>query len=121
MTIEERPLASGSHRIRFIPEINLGHIATAAVFLFTAGAAYVSLDSRVNTLEREQRAEKTEHKEAVVNVETRMLSRINDERARLDQTQVRTADDIREIKSIIRDGFHDLDQKLDRKVDKPGR
>lgn len=121
MTIEERPLASGNGRIRFIPEINLGHIATASVFLFTAGAAYVSLDSRVNSLERDARVEKAEHKEYVVGVETRMMARINEERARLDQTQVRTADDIREIKAIIRDGFHDLDAKLDRKVDKPGR
>lgn len=111
----------GPSRIRFVPEINLGHLVSAGVFLFTAGAAYVSLDSRVNTLERDARIEKTEHREAVVNVETRMMSRINDERARLDQTQVRTADDIREIKAIIRDGFHDLDTKLDRKVDKPGR
>lgn len=107
--------------IRFIPEINLGHVATASVFLFTAGAAYVSLDSRVNTLERDARIEKIEHKEIVVGVETRLLARINEERARLDQTQVRVADDIREIKTIMRDGFRDLDQKLERKLDKPGR
>jgi hypothetical protein len=121
MTIEERILPNGSHRIRFVPEINLGHIVSASVFLVTTGIAWATMDQRVATLEREARLERAEHKEAVVNVETRMMARINEERARLDQTQVRTADDIREMKQIMRDGFRDLDQKLERKQDKPGR
>jgi hypothetical protein len=58
---------------------------------------------------------------AISKVETTLMTRINDERARLDQTQVRTADDVREIKQIMRDGFRDLDSKLERKADKPGR
>jgi hypothetical protein len=34
---------------------------------------------------------------------------------------VRTAEDIRDMKNMLRDGFRDLDQKLERKADKPGR
>lgn len=107
----------GGHRVRFIPEINLGHLVSAAVFLITAGVAYATLNARVTTLEDRAR----DQKEAVVSVETRLLTRITEQRAAMDQTQVRTADDIREMKQIMRDGFHDLDSKLDRKMDKPSR
>ena len=62
-----------------------------------------------------------EGKDAVVNVETLLLRQITEQRAHIDQTAVRTAEDIREIKTLMRDGFRDLDQKLDRKADKPGR
>lgn len=112
----------------FDPTINLGHILTASAFLVSTVFAYASLDARVTVVERDgKRGEERDaelsraHRDLVVNAETRLLTKINDERARLDQTQVRTADDIREIKTIVRDGFRDLDAKLDRKTDKPGR
>lgn len=104
--------------VHFDPTINLGHILTAASFLIAAAGAYYTLDARVSILERSHLATKLDQKEAVVSAENRLMTRINDERARLDQTQVRTADDIREIKQIVRDGFRDLDQKLQQKVDK---
>lgn len=103
--------------IHFDPTINLGHVMTATVFLVTATAGYVTLNSRVSALE----TARTDAKEAVVGVETRLLTRITEQRAAMDQTSVRTADDIREMKQIMRDGFRDLDAKLDRKMDKPGR
>lgn len=114
------PDASHPHRI-LDPTVNLGHIISVVLTLAAVVAGWVTMDARVTALERETRAEKIDHKETVVSVENRMMSRVNEERARLDQTQVRTADDVREIKTIVRDGFRDLDQKLDRKVDKPGR
>lgn len=102
--------------VHFDPTINLGHLMTATVFLASTIAAWISLNARVEQTARDvDRVEK-----ASVSVENRMMVRINEERARLDQTQVRIADDIREIKGIVRDGFHDLDNKLDRKADKPG-
>lgn len=117
-----------SGRISFDPTINLGHIVSAGVFLITASGAWFAMDARVSTAERDVKSlhlkdveQVRDHKEAVVSVENRLMSRINEERARLDQTQVRVADDIREIKTVIRDGFRDLDAKLDRKQDKPGR
>lgn len=109
-----KPWGGGVH---FDPTINLGHILTATVFLVTATAGYVTLNARVSTLE----AARIEAKDATVAIETRLLTRITEQRAAMDQTQVRTADDIREMKQIIRDGFRDLDAKLDRKMDKPGR
>lgn len=112
---------SPGHRWRFDPTVNLGHILTAGAFLVSAAAAYATLDARASSLERETKALKVDQKEAVISAEARLTTRINDERARVDQTQVRTADDIREIKQIVRDGFRDLDAKLDRKIDKPTR
>jgi|LNAP01.1.fsa_nt_gb hypothetical protein len=108
-------------RVHFDPTINLGHVLTAATFLIAAAGAYATLDSRVSTLERDQRAQKLEQKETLSSTETRLLTKITEQRAHMDQTQVRVADDIREIKTLMRDGFRDLDQKLDRKADKPGR
>lgn len=108
-------------RVHFDPTINLGHVITAATFLLAAAGAYATLDSRVSTLERDQRAQKSEHKDAVVSVENRFMREVTQQRAAMDQTQVRVADDIREIKTLMRDGFRDLDAKLDRKQDKPGR
>jgi hypothetical protein len=110
-------IPESSHRVRFIPEINLGHLVSAGVFLVTAGVGWATLNSRVTTLE--DRAH--DQKEAIVGVETRLLTRITEQRAAMDQTQVRTADDIREMKMLLRDGFRDLDQKLERKMDKPTR
>lgn len=122
-------MANGEHAngnghrrgIHFDPTINLGHIAQIAMLVFVTAGAYFTLDSRVARLETEQRAIKVDHKEAVVGAETRLLTRITEQRAHMDQTQVRTADDVREIKALMRDGFRDLDAKLDRKMDKPGR
>lgn len=108
-------------KIHFDPTINLGHILTAGTFLVVAAAGYATMDARVSSLEREQKTQKTEQRETVVNAETRLLARITEQRAAMDQTQVRVADDIREIKTLMRDGFRDLDAKLDRKADKPGR
>lgn len=105
-------------RVFFDPTINLGHVLTALTFLITATAGYVALDYRVGALERSQQEEKTSRRDSDVGIETRVMTRINDERTRHDQTQVRVADDIREIKTIMRDGFRDLDQKLERKADK---
>lgn len=117
-----------SGRITFDPTINLGHLVSAGVFLVTASGAWFAMDARVSTTERDVKSlqikdaeQIRDHKEAVGSIENRFMARINEERARLDQTSVRIADDIREIKTLMRDGFKDLDQKLDRKADKPGR
>lgn len=105
-------------RVRLDGSINLGHIISITMTLAAVVAGWVTLDARVATLERDQRAQKIDAREAVVSVETRLLTKITEQRASMDQTQVRTADDIREIKTLMRDGFRDLDQKLDRKSDK---
>ena len=107
--------------VRFDPTINLGHIVTAGVFLATTVAAWVTLDARVSGLERGYQEEKATRREGDSNIETRFMREVTTQRAHMDQTQVRVADDIREIKTLMRDGFRDLDQKLDKKADRPGR
>jgi hypothetical protein len=106
---------------RFVPTVDLGQVGSAVVMLLAAGAAWASMDARVSQQEREIKRVETQTHESAVSIENRLVSRINDERARLDQTAIRTADDIREVKQLLRDGFKDLDAKLDRKADKPGR
>jgi hypothetical protein len=107
--------------LRFDPTINLGHVLTAATFLVVGTAGYVALDGRVGHLERSYREEQSVRQSADNGIESRLLREITTQRATMDQTQVRVADDIREIKTLMRDGFRDLDAKLDKKSDKPGR
>lgn len=108
-------------KFNFDPTINLGHIITAGSMLIVGTAGFVNLDSRVVALERGQQEERTQRRDMDIGIEGRMLTRITEQRAHMDQTQVRVADDIREIKQLMRDGFRDLDQKLDKKADRPGR
>jgi hypothetical protein len=88
-----------SSSVQFDMTINLGHVLTAATFLASAVIGFTSMDARIT---------KT----------TRILSRIGDERAMSQQLQSRVVEDIREMKIIVRDGFKNLDVKLDGKVDK---
>lgn len=119
--MSEHQTGNGRRVFNFDPTINLGHLLTAGVFLSSTIAAWVSLDGRVEQqakdLDRVDRVNRTE----TIRVETVLMTRINDDRSRLDQTLGRTAEDIRDIKTIVRDGFRDLDQKMDKKIDKPGR
>ena len=95
-------------KVTFDPTINLGHILTAISFLVVGTAGYVALDGRVTNLER-----------ADVVIESRLLREIAAQRVHMDQIQMRTSEDIREIKSIVREGFRDLDNKLEKKAEKP--
>tara|TARA_R110000868_G_scaffold154899_1_gene381158 strand:- start:19 stop:327 length:309 start_codon:yes stop_codon:yes gene_type:complete len=95
-------------KLTFDPTINLGHILTAISFLVVGTAGYVAMDGRVTNLER-----------ADVVIESRLLREIAAQRVHMDQIQMRTSEDIREIKSIVRDGFRDLDGKLEKKAEKP--
>lgn len=108
-------------RLTFDPTINLGHVLTAATFLVVSTAGYVALDGRVGNLERSHRDEQSARQSGDTGIEARFMREMTTQRAHMDQTQVRVADDIREIKTLMRDGFRDLDQKLDKKSDKPGR
>ena len=111
----------GMKSFAFDPTINLGHVLTALTFLVVGTAGYVALDGRVGNLERSYRDEQSNRAAADAGVETRITARIAEQRAHVDMIQIRTSDDIREIKSIVREGFRDLDTKLEKKTDKPGR
>jgi hypothetical protein len=123
MTEKSLDLAASAPKPRFIfdPTINLGHVLTAASFLIVGTAGYVALDGRVGALERSHREEQSLRYTADQQIETRMMREVTLQRTHMDQIQVRTSEDIREIKSIVREGFRDLDQKLDKKSDKVGK
>lgn len=107
--------------IVFDPTINLGHVLTALAFLASTVAGWVTLNNRVEQQAREIARVEEKSDKATVRVETVLMDKINSNRAQADQLQIRTAEDIREVKQLIRDGFRDLDVKLERKADKPGR
>lgn len=114
----------GQHAMRgprFDPTVTLGHMLSAGVFLVSAGAAWMNMNARMERAESAIAILKQEAKDSFVGVETRFMREVTQQRAHMDQTQVRVADDIREIKTIVREGFRDLDQKLDKKADRPGR
>ena len=105
------------NRVKFDPTVNLGHIMSAGVFLATTIAAWVSLDARIAQSAKDiLRVESTASRDTTRS-ETLLL--INEVQAEMNRTQVRTSDDVREIKQTIRDGFRDLDAKLGSKADKP--
>jgi hypothetical protein len=108
-------------KFNFDPTINLGHVLTAGAFLFSTMAAWVSLDARVVQAAKEIARVEDQAARATVRVENVLMEKITTVQAGMNQTQVRTADDIREVKTMIRDGFKDLDAKLDKKADRPGR
>jgi hypothetical protein len=106
-------------KVTFDPTINLGHILTALTFLVVGTAGYVALDGRVGNLERAHRDEQAVRSAADNGIENRLLLRISEQRAAAETSQLRVSEDIREIKSIVREGFRDLDNKLEKKAEKP--
>ena len=121
MSIEKAAAGEPKPRFVFDPTVNLGHVLTAASFLIVGTAGYVALDGRVGNLERAHREEQAIRLTSDQQIEARLMREVTTQRAHMDQIQVRTADAIREIKSIVREGFRDLDGKLERKSDKPGK
>lgn len=56
-------------RVKFDPTVNLGHIITATLFLFTASAGWATLDSRQTRLE--ERTVRLEQQRLQDDIETR--------------------------------------------------
>jgi hypothetical protein len=115
------PATNGRFRVHWDPTIKLGEVMTCIAFLVGAGAAYATLDVRMTQNARDIARVESDTKTADTRIELELGRRIVETRQHVDATQVRTAEDIREMKTIIRDGFRDLDMKLERKADKPGR
>jgi hypothetical protein len=113
--------SNGRFRVHWDPTIKLGEVMTCVAFLVGAGAAYATLDVRIAQDARDIVRVENDGKAAGSRIEAELGRRIVEVRAYVDQTQVHTAEDIREIKMIMRDGFRDLDVKLDKKVDKQSR
>jgi hypothetical protein len=112
-----------AHRggVRFDATINLGHVLTAAASLITIVAGWMTLSSA----QQQQRRDIDRNEQSILaamprveamRIEAVLVDKIAGVRANLDQTNIRTAGDIHEIKDIL----VRIDEKLDRKADKPG-
>ncbi len=114
---------SGPRRgIRFDPTINLGHLTSMGVTLVMVGMAWANLDARqVNAAaaiaELKMTLAAKADKDSVGKGEVELSRRITEQQSVFNQTQLRTSEDVREIKTLIRD----ISERLDRKADKPGR
>ncbi len=107
--------------INFDPTINLGHIGTAAVFLVTTTAAWITLDARATRNADEIRRVEVMTKETIIRAELDLSRRITEQQSTMNKSEMNTAEGLREIKLLMRDGFKEIKDSLDRKVDKPGR
>jgi hypothetical protein len=112
---------AGRFRVNWDPTIKLGDAMSSVALLFGAGVVYATLDLRLAQNTKDIARLEADFKTGDSRIELELGRRIVDVRQHVDATQVRTAEDIREIKNLMRDGFRDLDARLERKTDKPGR
>jgi hypothetical protein len=112
---------NGRFRVHWDNTIKLGDVMTCLALLFGAGVAYATLDWRVAQNVRDISRVESDLKVSDSRIELELGRRIVETRQHVDATQVRTGEDIRDMKAMMRDGFRDLDSRLDRKADKPGR
>ena len=106
MSLLEEAAAGPKRKVRFDPTITLGHLLSAAVFLVTGASAWVNLSMRVDQQVKD-----------VARVETQLLEKIhaNEEAARRGDLNYR--EDMRDVKQLLAR----IEDKLDRKADKPSR
>ena len=100
--------------------VNLGHIGSAIAFLIFAAGVYFTTMARMDQLERElarqsRVIEAKVDKETVGKAEVELSRRIVETQQNVAATVTGINEGFREVKGLLRD----LDQKLDRKADKP--
>jgi hypothetical protein len=106
--------------VHFDMTINLGHVMTAMTFLLVGAGGYFTamarLDQHGRELERQGRVIETKvDKEVVSRGEIELSRRIVEAQQNMNATVTGINEGFREVKGMLRD----LDQKLDRKADKP--
>jgi hypothetical protein len=109
-------------RIHFDPTIKLGDLVGAVLMLIGAGAAYATLKGDISTLaatdaRHDKLIEQKVDREVLGRSELELSRRIVETQQSLTASTVSINEGFREVKGLLRD----LDQKLDRKADKPGR
>lgn len=119
---DDLPKSSGAWRVRFDPTINLGHVGTAMIFLASTVAAWMSLSARADLNDMALRrldhvVEQKADKEAAGKAEVELSRRIVEQQQNLNTQSVRIEQQFSEIKAMLLR----MDEKLDRKQDKPGR
>lgn len=111
-----------SGRITFDPTIKLGDLVGAALMLVGAGGVYATLKGELSTLaatdaRQEKMIEQKADREVLGRAELELSRRIVETQQSLSASTVSINEGFREMKGMMRD----IDQKLDRKADKPGR
>jgi hypothetical protein len=109
-------------RLQFDWTINLGHVLTASVFLISTMAAWFSLNSRVDMAAQaivrlERVIDAKADKDVVSRGELELSRRVVEAQQNQNTALIRIDEGFKELKGALRD----IDQKLDRKLDKPGR
>lgn len=96
----------GRRKLNFDPTITLGHLVSAAVFLVTGASAYVTLSMRVDQQGKD-----------VSRIETQLLEKIRNNESVTERAGLNYREDMRDVKTLLTR----IEDKLDRKADKPGR
>lgn len=117
--MSEQPTANGNgkHRVRFDPTVNLGHLLTAGAMLLAVVIGWRDLDARTAQNAKDVLRVESEGKVNSGRIELDLGRRIFEQRQYVNETQVTTNENVKEIKQLVRD----IDAKLDRKADKPSR
>ncbi|MBS0219128.1 MAG: hypothetical protein JSR91_00150 [Proteobacteria bacterium] len=102
--------------VRFDPSIRLDNALTIVALIFGGVSAWISLSSRVEVQATKIAQVEANYREGDKRIETMLLDKINDQRALIQNVNLNTAASINEIKAAILR----VEEKLDRKADKPG-
>lgn len=113
---------SNRRGIHFDPTINLGHVASAGVFLASTIAAWVSLNARVDqagkAIERlEHHVELKADAAIMTRIDQDLARRIDEQQKAQKEAAARIDEGFRELKGLLRD----LRQAVDQKADKSSR
>jgi hypothetical protein len=103
--------------VHFDPSIRLDNALTFAGLLISGALAWSSITHKVEGNEANALRLEKEFKEADKKIETVFMDRLNDQKAMIQNVSLTNATNITEIKAaLVR-----IEEKLDRKADKPGR
>lgn len=109
-------------KFHFDPTIKLGDLVGAVLMLIGAGAAYATLKGDISTLaaadaRHDKLIEQKTDREVFGRAEMELSRRIVETQQSLTASTTTINEGFRDMKGMLKD----LDQKLDRKADKPGR
>lgn len=104
-------------RIHFDPSIRLDNALTLASLLVGGAVAWGGFTHKVEALADADKRMEREYKAADTKIESVFAERMNDQKALMQNISLTSAANIAEIKAaLVR-----IEDKLDRKADKPGR
>lgn len=104
------------HPLKFLNTIDLTQLGSTALTLLVAGGLYANATAQIGQNAKDISRVETDGKLQITHAETNLVDRINSQRVFADAAAIRTSEDIREIKALL----VRMDEKLDRKADKPG-